>query len=174
MSLAATGMFISAAGSILGGQAARRASKEARKAKEFEANVLEQQAGQEEAASQRDALEENRRAKLIASRAVALSAANGGAFDPTTVNLLADIQSEGAYRSLVAVYQGEEQARQLKLQAKVSRMEGASAERAGKAQQRASMWNAAGYLAQGGSSLYSRYGRRNPSQSRIDMDMALF
>lgn len=99
---------------------------------QFEAEQMEQQAGQTIAASQRTALDQRRQANLLASRALALAAASGGgASDPTVVRIIAGIKGEGAYRSAVSLYRGEEEARKLNLGAQGKRYEGATAEEAG-------------------------------------------
>jgi hypothetical protein len=126
--------------------------------KKVESAQLEQQAGQVVSAAQLDAAEERRRTDLIASRAVAVAAAGGGGVhDPTVANIIADIHGEGAYREGVALYQGEEQARRLKMGASNALSEGALLEQAGKDRQKAHDLEAWGSAARGASSLYSRY-----------------
>lgn len=141
-------------------EGARVAGRRKRVASEFEAEQLEQQAGQVVAASQRDALEERRRADLAASRALALAAASGGgASDTTVVNLIAGLKGEGAYRSAVALYRGEDQARKLKTGARAKRYEGLAAEEG-------ASYEASGYETMAmasvfdtGATLYSRYSK---------------
>ena len=112
--------------------AARVSGRRANVAKQFEAAQLDQLAGQSIAASQRDMLEQRRQADLAASRTLALAAASGGgASDPTVVKLISSLKGESAYRSAVALYRGEEEARQLHLKADATRYEGALAEQAG-------------------------------------------
>ena len=138
---------------------ARRAGQRQRQAKEFEAAGLETAAGQAVAAGQQRSFEEQRRARLVASRAVALSAAGGGgATDPTVVKLLSDLEGEGAYRAAVQVYQGEEEARVLRQRAAGARYEGGMAEEAGAARAGAYRTAGAGALLSGGASLYAKYG----------------
>lgn len=125
---------------------------------QFEAEQLEQAAGQSIAASQRDAQEERRRATLTASRALALAAASGGgASDPTIVRLIAGIKGEGSYRSGVALYKGEEQARRLRMGASAKRYEGAVAEESGIQQGAAYDTMATAALLDTGSSLAAKY-----------------
>ena len=67
--------------------------------------------------AQRAAINDEERAKLVASRALAVAAASGGgASDPTVVNLIAKIASEGAYRKAADLYRGasEEQSAKYK------------------------------------------------------------
>lgn len=140
-------------------EGARVAGRRRRVAAEFEAEQLEQNAGQVIAASQRDALEEKRRADLAASRALALAAASGGgASDTTVVNLIAGLKGEGAYRSAVALYRGEDQARKLRTGAKAKRYEGLAAEEGASYEASGYETMAAASLFDTGSTLYSRYG----------------
>lgn len=132
--IAAAGMKI--VGSVLemeghraAGEAARVTGQRRNVAKQFEAQQLEQDAGQTIAGQQRVALEEKRKANLLASRALAVAGASGaGATDPSVVNIIAGIQGEGSYRASVALYRGEDNARRLRMGAKARRYEGAAAE----------------------------------------------
>lgn len=153
------GTVLSAAGQLKAGGAAKRAGRERRKVSQFEARQLEQQAGQAVASAQRGAMEEQRRADLMSSRALALAASGGGGVDdPTMVSLFSDIESEGAYRAGISLYQGEEEARKLKMAATAKRMEGEIAARGGEEQQQAYNLAAMGSLIEGASSLYMKYG----------------
>lgn len=87
----------------------------------------EQTAKQVFASSQRDAMEEKRRAKLLASRALAV--AGGGASDPTVMNVIADIEGEGAYRAAMEIYGGESQADKIRTQGAFAAMQGKQASR---------------------------------------------
>lgn len=138
----------------------RKAGEAARTGAYFEAAQLDQQSGQSVAAAQRKALEEKRRATLIASRAQAVAGASGGsASDPTMVDILSDIEGEGAYRAGVALYEGEERARLQRLGASTRRFEGDVALQSGKERERAYQLGGFGSLATGAASLYSKYGR---------------
>lgn len=77
----------------------------------YQQKVADQNAGQERAASQRVALDERRKATIASSRAKALGAAGGGGSDPTVVNLVGDINTQGEYNALTALYTGEDRAR---------------------------------------------------------------
>lgn len=154
-------------------EGARLAGRRKRVASEFEAEQLDQQAGQVVAASQRDALEEKRKADLAASRAIALAAASGGGVsDPTVVNIIAGLKGEGAYRSAVAIYRGADQARKLRMGASAKRYEGAVAEEGATMEAAsyetlavASAFQTAGSLAEPVSSLYKKYGGGGPTSS---------
>ena len=94
-------------------QAARRSA-----AQRFSAEQLRALAGQEIASSQRSAFDQERTARLVQSRALAVAAASGGsAADPTVVSLLARTEGEGYYRASVALYEGQEAARRLRMEA---------------------------------------------------------
>ena len=159
------GTLLSYKGQKDAGAAARRAGTRENVARQFEAEQLRQQATQVIAASQRQALGEMRQGDIVASRAIALAAASGGGVsDPTIVNLLARTKGEGAYRAGVALYEGEEQARKLRMKAASKLYEGAGAEEAGiyreaahKTLAKASLFKGTAHL-----SLFSKYGGGGP------------
>lgn len=147
VALAVGGAALSAGGSIIGAKAEAREMRR-------EAAQLEAQAGLERASSQRQAIDERRQARLAASRGLAVAAASGAsADDPTVVNILADIEGEGEYRALSALYSGEESARGMEADAKARR-------RGAKATKTAGYLNAAGSILSAGSTLYGKYGKR--------------
>ena len=156
------GMFTNLQGASQSASAARAAGERAKVAAQFEAQQLEQNAGQAIAAGQAAAIEQIRQNKLLQSRAIALIAAGGGGpTDETVVNLLANNAGEGAYRAQLAVYQGEEKARQLRLAAVTksyeAELQDASAQDKAKGYQIAG----AGQFAKDSASLYSKYWRPN-------------
>lgn len=143
--LMVAGAAVSAGGTIIG---ANSEAKELRR----EAAQLEVNAGQERAASQRSAMEERRQGRLASSRALALAAASGaGADDPTVVNAIADIEGEGEYRALTALYEGNTAGDDLERQAAARRREA-------KTVKRASYFKAAGTILGAGASMADRYG----------------
>ena len=155
---------------LAGNRKAKKAEKEKGQrtqiAREYEAKQLEQQAGQEIASSQRAASEERRRARIIASRSLALAAASGaGASDTTVSNLLADIEGEGAYRASLALYQGEESARKLRMGADGKRYEGQAAADGADIKASAYDLEAAGTVISGASSIYGKYNDGGPGKS---------
>ena len=81
-----------------------------------------QAAQQQRAVAQREAFEEKRRTDLLVSRAVAV--AGGGAGDPTVLDIISDIEGEGAYRAAVAVYGGEARAQQLEYEGGLAAAQG--------------------------------------------------
>lgn len=162
----AYGTALQAAGNVVAGRAARIQGRQQNREKQFEAQQFEQEANQSVAAGQRNAYEEKRKANLIASRAVALAAAGGGnVSDPGIVKVIADIEGEGAYRSAVALYAGEDQARRDRMAASAKRYEGAVAEHGGNIT--GMNYNIAGgaALLKGSSSLYEKYkGPKEPNK----------
>lgn len=119
------GLALQAGGAIQSQQAAKKAADARRAAAEFEAQQLEQNAGQSISAAQRQAFETERTGKYTASRALALAAASGGgASDPTIMSTISQLASETAYRKSLDLYQGEERARQLRLGATAARLSG--------------------------------------------------
>lgn len=117
----------------------------------FNAAVLEQNAGQEQAYAQMRAIEQRRQARLVASRAKAVIATTGASDDPTAQRIKADIATEGEMRAMIALYEGDEAARGLKLQARAERRAGKDAYHAGKI-------GAVSTIFSGGSDLYDKYG----------------
>lgn len=153
------GTLLSMKGAGDAARAAKIAGRRDRVAKEFEAEQLREQAGQALAVSQRAALEQQRQGRLMASRALAVAAASGGgASDPTVVNLMAGADGEAAYRSAIALYEGEDRARKLRMGAAASRYEGAVAEDTGN--QRASAYKT--MRAASALTLLGKYGQGGP------------
>ncbi len=70
-----------------------------------EAAQVRVKAGQDKAALQRKALDERRRGNRVSSRALAVMAASGGgAFDPSAIDLLSDIETETDLRVGTALH----------------------------------------------------------------------
>ena len=125
--LQAAGTLMSISGARSGARASRASARARQKAKEFEAAQLEQNAGQAIAASQRVAAERRRQAMLVQSRALAVAAAGGGGVgenDTSFLNLMAKTAGRGEYDAAVALYEGEDKARLLRMQAAARRYEG--------------------------------------------------
>lgn len=157
------GNVLDAFGKLQAGQAAKAAGQRAQTELNFEAAQYDQNAGQAVAASQRSAFDEERKARLVASRALAVAAAGGGASDPTVVKTIADITGEGAYRAGIALYGGEEQSRRLTMAAEAKRYEGEVAKIGGEEAKRSYDLSAIGSLfkaggSASGGSLYQNYG----------------
>lgn len=158
--LMAAGIGLQARGQLQQGKAAEVAGAARQQAANYEAAQLRVQSGQVIAASQRQAQEERRKSTLLQSRALALAAASGaGASDHTVVDIISDIAAEGAYRASVALYEGKETARGLRMQADATQYSGEVSRAEGKAGQDAYQLAALGSLLSGGASLYEKYSR---------------
>lgn len=136
------------AGTALSAYGQIKAGKQEEQSSKYEAAQLEEQAGLRIASSQRTSLEQEQQGKLQASRALAV--AGGGASDPTVVNLLADLASDTNYRRMVSLYEGREEARGLREEAKMTRIRGREA-------RKASRIGAAGTVLMGAGSIASKF-----------------
>ena len=137
--------------------AAEEQGKAAAAANRRQAEALEEKAETVKASGQRNMLRERRNTELVASRAIALSAASGGlTTSPDIVNIIADIHGEGAYRESVAMYEAEQQAYDMKQEANLLRQGASDAATAGS-------MRAAAIGLRGASSMYDLYDRRNPT-----------
>ena len=95
-----------------------------------QARQLRQIANRQEAIAQREAIERRREARYLASRATAMAGASGaGVEDPTVQNILGEIDAQGEYNALVALYDGSMSARQTRMDADARREEGRMARR---------------------------------------------
>ena len=139
--LAAGGSAISAIGSIKAGQDQKALA-------EFNAKQLEAQGAAERAAASVEAENAAKEKRFLLSRARAVGAASGGGVD---IGLLGDIEEEGTYRQMAAIWGGEEAAKGRKAQAAAQRFEGKMYKRAG-------LLEGAKTLMGGGSSFLERYG----------------
>jgi hypothetical protein len=163
------GAFVSVQGSREAGRLSKLAGERSRVAAEFNALELERQAGIAIALSQRTALEEQRLADVAASRALAVAAASGaGVSDPTIMNILARTKGEGTYRASVALYEGEERARQFRIAAISERIGGSQAMEEGAARAGAYNLQAIGTMFRTGSSLYAKYGGGGPDAASVE------
>jgi hypothetical protein len=142
-------MYAAMAGTALTALGALKEGRQANADASFQAAQLEQNAGQERAASQRQAIEQRRQARLTNSRIQAL--AGGGGLDPTVVDLSANIAGEGELRALTALYTGEERARGNEMNAQGARIAGKNAERASRVKAISSVLSS-------GSSMFEKYG----------------
>ncbi len=152
---------LEAAANLSAGYVARKQGQRDQLSKQLEAHQLREQATQTFAANQRLALEELRNAEYVASRALAVAGASGGGVsDPTVMNVVTNIKSEGALRAAWRLYEAEEGARQKRRQAAAAELEGNDAMAAGKYRQKAWQVEAIGAIGEGASNLYARYGVR--------------
>ena len=128
----------------------------------FVAKQMEINAGTAQAIGQREAAEEMRQAKLVQSRIMAVAAASGGgASDPSVMNMISSQAGEGAYRAALAIYRGDDKARDLNMAAMAKRYEGEAAKSAGKTR-------AIGTLIGTASTLFSKYGQAAPVESAAE------
>jgi hypothetical protein len=146
-------------GSREGAASSRVAGARAQVAAEFNAAESERQAGLAIALSQREAIEQRRLGDIEASRALAVAAASGaGAADPTIVRILSAAKGEAAYRANVALYEGEERSRQLRIAAFSERAMGSAELQEGLDRARAYELHGTGSLIRTGSNLFLKYG----------------
>lgn len=166
-SLSGIGTLLSAFSSFKEGTNTSKAYKAAAnssvKNAKFEADQLNRQAGQERAASQRQAIEEKRAANKAINRAKLLAASSGaGATDPDIINIVGNIAAEGEYNALARLYTGEETARGLEDQAAAviynGKSEAAGYKSYAKAYKSAATGEGIGTLLSGGVSFFEKYG----------------
>jgi len=133
-------------------------------AKAVEASQYEEQALEETAAAQRAAQEEKRRSRVLQSRAMAVAGASGGGVsDPTIVDIVSDLEGEGAYRAALATYEGDQRSRNLRNAASAARWEGLTGLQSGSASaaslSRAGSNAATGTIFQGAGQVISIFGK---------------
>jgi hypothetical protein len=123
------GSALNTGGQMFGAFSTLLYGMQAKRADDFAASQARVNAGQAQAASQRQAYEVNKQTQLAESRALAVAAASGGgASDPTVVSIIAGLHAEGAYQRSIALYGGDEQARALNAKADALEYEGDSAQ----------------------------------------------
>jgi len=148
-----------ASGNLRMGEQSIIAGQRRKVAAQFEAEQYLINAGQAQASSQIAAAEARRQAGLVESRILAVAAAGGGgASDPTIINLISRTSARGAYNANVALYQGEDQARSMRMQAAARNYEGMVAEEAGYLKDQAYRTAAGTALFRGAGSLFNKYG----------------
>lgn len=121
MVVSAISTVASAVGQIQQGKAADQAAR-------YQADQMRVNADQSRKSAQKLADERRRQASILASRAQAVGASQGG-FDPSTTDIIGDIEAEGEYGALNALYEGEERARLNIGQAGLTEYEGKQAKR---------------------------------------------
>lgn len=110
---------------------------------DFEADQLDNNAKQERATGQRNALEARRESRLAQSTLQARAASSGGgATDPTVLDLAAGLAGRGEYQSLLAMASGENAAVGLEEQARGNRITGESIVAGGQGARKASVLKA--------------------------------
>lgn len=159
------GTGIDAAGKLISGVGIMQSGAGAKDAANFEAAQLNQNAGQAQAAAQRQAFEVDRNTQEVMSRALAVAAASGGgASDPTVINIIAQTAAEGAYRKASALYSGDDRARSMRLAATAKEYEGDVTEANSKAAGFSSIFGAGTTLLKGAArdSMFTKFGGGGP------------
>lgn len=134
-------------------------------AAEYDANQRERQANDARALAQREANKRRQEGDLLLSRQLAVSAAQGGATDPSVLTLFGQTFEDTELAAGTEIYTGETQARGLIDAANVSRYEGGQALVAGQIQADAAL-TAGRYQSvssifkgvSGAAGFYSKYG----------------
>lgn len=152
-----TGLLIG--GTVLSGVGSYSQGAAAQKQANAEAAQLTAQASNQKAASQLQAMEDRRQARLLESRAQAVAAASGGgATDTSVVNAISGLEEQGELNALTTLFSGNQQSQQLLQQAASRRAEGSATKKAGGLRAFTSLLSAGG-------SLYDRYGG-SPTQAK--------
>jgi hypothetical protein len=157
----AAGAVLSTVGTIVSANdaasAARAEGKQAQQVGDWQAAQARQAAGQERASAQRQAELSRKEGRLAVSRARALAAGSGGgANDPTVQRIYGDLSSQAEMNAMNALWEGEESATGLEMQAGAAEFEGSAANQAGKIKSRA--YRRAGYIGAAGNMLSSSSG----------------
>jgi hypothetical protein len=143
--LGTVGTILGGASTIMGGGEAEAAAKQ--QSAQLKANAIA-----EGATAQRQAINERQKARLLQSRVTALTAAGGGdTTDAGTQDILSDLENQGEYNALTALWNGDDRAAGLRSQANATMYEG-------KATKRSSYAKGAGTILSGGQSLYDKFG----------------
>lgn len=126
----------------------------------FAAQQQEAQAKQERAVSQRKALQARREQQLLQSKQLAIAAAQGGASDPSVLDIFADTAAKGELSVQRELAIGEQRARGLVAQAEQTRIAGEQARQAG-------IISGVGGLLSSASQIYTSFGspKLSPTQT---------
>jgi hypothetical protein len=146
--------YVAAASTVLTTAAAYQQSNAQKTQLEAVARAREEAANAEAAEGQRAAMVERRKARNLMSRARAVAAASGGGVsDPTVVNQLTDIETQGELNALNAMYSGNTAARGYRRGAAFARNEADASQTAG-------YLGAASTALDGANDWYSKYGAK--------------
>lgn len=150
---------LKAGGEVVSGNAALTRGERSNAMDVWQAQQLEQNAGQAVAAGQAAAANQRIDTGYIVSQALARAAASGGgASDPTVINNIARIAQQGKYRENVAMYQGEERARAMGIQAQGKRYEGQLAASDAKKARNAGYFSGLNTVLAGATTMAKKYG----------------
>lgn len=139
------GTVMSAAGQLRQGQAEKQVA-------DYNAGVMRTAAGQERAASQREAQDTRRQLGIAQSNLLAAAAAGGDASSPGFADLVGDLEREGELRAQMKLFEGEDRARGLESKANLTQYEGKMAKRNATTKAFSTL------LEGGGKTLYAKYG----------------
>lgn len=103
---------------------------QAKKLKEQEAEGYREAAGRQMAITSREMQEEIRNKELMHSRAIAVAGVSGAGTDGLT-KLLGDLNTEGEYRVMSVLWNGQNEAEGLQFRAEAAEREGKAAQNAG-------------------------------------------
>lgn len=144
------------------GDAAYQAALGRKAALDAEAKQRDDAANAEQAAAQRRAIEEKRKAGILGGRAAAVMAASGAGVDN---NIIAGLLGQGEYGKDVALFEGDDRAQKQRYQGYLNRFEGDQGVRRGQYSKDVAGWQAGNTLAMGigktlfqGLSLAGKYG----------------
>lgn len=146
---------------IVGG---KRSSRAARAEARRRLALAQLNAQRRVVSGQQAGFEEERQARLVQSRALALAAASGASPSKGSAErIIADIGAEGAYRAALQVYEAEEDARMI-------RMGGQLEASALRDQARATEYGTIANVFSGASSMYANYGGGGPKKGGSGTD----
>lgn len=150
--LAAAAPYFAAASTALSVASAVRQGQQAKIDAQVQARELREDANARQAESQREAIVRRRQGNFAASRARAVAAASGAGVTDTTADILIGrIEKQTDLNVLNALYEGDTTARGLRGGARTAEREGRAAERAG-------LYRGAGAALSGATSFYDKYG----------------
>lgn len=159
------------------GQAASASANSAAGQLDSAARRYNSAASDQEATGQRKAAEIKRQNRLIQSKVIARNAAAGGSsLDKNTSDLLIDLEGEGEYAALNALYEGSDRADNLRNQAiglsnkaNVARYEGRQARKAANIGALSSILQSGGQAA----TFYSKYNNPAPTDYNSNAESGL-
>lgn len=144
--------YVAAASTVLTTGAAIQQANAQKTQLEAIARAREEEANAQAAEGQRAAIIERRKARNLMSRARAVAAASGaGVSDPTVIDQITDIETQGEVNALNAMYSGNTAARGFRQGAAIARNEADASQTAG-------YLGAASTALDGASSWYDKYG----------------
>jgi len=156
-SVGTIGTVLGAAGTAVSAVSALQQGKAAQQEANFLAEQQRMKANEERSVGQQRMFQKRQQAELAQSRLRAVAAAGGGdTTDTTIVNLGGDIEEEGEFQALNEFVRGENAARGYMDMAKATQAKGA-------AMRAMAPIRAASTILEGGSSLFTKYGRSGGS-----------